>query len=175
VNQRMIHPFKLAHSSAKEELFVTGMLHFLHNFASHSLPDSRIPRRPACRPQRGPARNNRALEPKSPARINVATNGGSPESRPFPPFLRRVCSRRTPTPSPSHWPRRRFRPKDQAPECGCLPISLIARDAASAGRGAKCWSGLGESSRSRRRDKPLTSAGERPESAQQAFSSSTLF
>jgi hypothetical protein len=56
-----------------------------------------------------------------------------------------------------------IRPKDQAPECGCLPISLIARDAASARFGAKCWSGLSESSRSRRKDKGPTNTRERPD------------
>ena len=59
--------------------------------------------------------------------------------------------------------RRGFRPKDQAPECACLPISLIARGAASARLAAECWSGLSESSRSRRKDKRPTNARERPD------------
>jgi hypothetical protein len=78
----------------------------------------------------------------------------------FPP---KGLSLRTLTPSPSHSLRRRSRPKDQAPECGCLPISLIARDEASARFGAKCCSGLSESSPSRRKDQKTTHTRVRPD------------
>jgi uncharacterized protein DUF3175 len=93
---------KLAHSSAKEDGFVTEKLIFNQQnretptiyippqFASHSLPDSSIPGRPACRPQTGLAEKQSSSRAQKPGPINVATNGGSPESRPFPPFLRKV-------------------------------------------------------------------------------------
>ena len=104
-------------------------------------------------PTKRSRKNNRVHEPESAARMKVATNGGWPESRRFPPFLRKLCSQRTLTPLPSRSLRTRFRPRDRARECGCLPISLIARDAASARLGAKCWSELSESSRSRGKGK----------------------
>jgi hypothetical protein len=44
-----------------------------------------------------------------------------------------------------------------------LPISLIARDEASARFGAKCCSGLSESSPSRRKDQKTTHTRERPD------------
>jgi hypothetical protein len=103
----MIHPLKLANSSAKHrggkgKVLLPGdscnpsnrerdsRFTLPPQFASHSVRDSRRAGRPTCRPQRGPARNHQARRPKSAARINVATKGGSPESRRFPPFLRKL-------------------------------------------------------------------------------------
>jgi hypothetical protein len=58
---------------------------------------------------------------------------------------------------------KRVSPKGPGSGMRMLTISLIARDEASARFGAKCWSGLSESSRSRRKDKRPTNAGERPD------------
>jgi hypothetical protein len=65
-----------------------------------------------------------------------------------------------------------FAQKDQAAECGCLSISFIARDAASARLGANWGSGLSERSGSRR-DKRPTNA-ESSLIGAQALASATL-